>query len=308
MRAAVIGSQGFLGRATTLALRRSNAIVAEFTRARSPFDDPSRSVARLADADVVFYMASSVNPKIAEERPDLVARDHQFFRRILDVVVESTRPVTVVLPSSGGTVYDPQVAPPYREQSPVSPSGAYASSRLELETMLQAAAGAAVRPAVCRISNAFGPGQRVGTGQGVIGHWLHAARTHEPIRLFGDARQRRDFIYVDDVVDALIGVACSDDPPAVVNIGSGVPTTLGELADALVQVVDRDAVTVVREPARPFDRHDTWLDVTLAQRALGWHASVPLAEGLRRTWATLSDPSDSTCTPQVVATPNAQSF
>ena len=141
------------------------------------------------------------------------------------------------------------------------------------------------RAVVLRISNAYGPGQRLGRGQGVIGHWMAAAARGEPLRVFGDPAATRDYVFIEDVVDAirLLVLGTSAEVPTVLNIGSGVPTTLGELADLVSSVVG--GAEIEREPGRTFDRHDTWLDVSLAKKAIGWVAGVPLIEGLRRTWA-----------------------
>jgi UDP-glucose 4-epimerase len=114
---------------------------------------------------------------------------------------------------------------------------------------------------------------------------MAAALHGEPLRIFGDPAATRDYIYVDDVVRAMMSVLESDpmvDLPPVLNIGSGVPTALGELADLVAEVVGGAEIT--QEPSRSFDVHDTWLDIRLAQEVIGWTPMVQLDEGLRRTW------------------------
>jgi UDP-glucose 4-epimerase len=267
----------------TAALRDAGVSVAEYTRDRLPIAEDGVLAHGVAAADTVFYMASSVNPKVAQERPDLVRRDSDAFARLVAALSGLARPVKVVLPSSGGTVYDPMARPPYDETSALATSGSYALSRLQLEEILFDAGGA-VQPAVCRISNAYGPGQRIGTGQGVIAHWLDAVVAGRPLRLFGDPRSVRDYIYVDDVVDALIAVGWSDAAPPTLNVGSGVPTSLGDLADHLVRVIGHESVNVEYEDARSFDRRDSWLDCSLIEKTLGWRATVALPDGLRGAW------------------------
>jgi UDP-glucose 4-epimerase len=137
-----------------------------------------------------------------------------------------------------------------------------------------------------RISNAYGPGQLKGNGFGVIAHWLASAAEGKPLRMYGDSNTTRDFVYIDDVCDAFLRILSSDDPPSVVNIGSGVPTSLAELAEIITDTVD--GVDILHEPDRGFDVARTWLDVSRAKTALGWEPQVQLREGISRTWGVLS--------------------
>lgn len=158
-----------------------------------------------------------------------------------------------------------------------------------MERRLRAADPDRARAVILRISNAYGPGQRLGKGQGVIGHWMAAAARGEPLHVYGDPAATRDYIYVDDVVEAMETVLALDqavDVPAILNIGSGVPTALGELAEIVAELVG--GAKIIHEPGRAFDVRDTWLDVRLARDTVGWVPRTPLVEGLARTWAHVS--------------------
>lgn len=270
----MIGANGFLGRAVSAALQDAGIPVAQFTR-ESPFVVGGEPAEGLRYADVVYYLASRANPATAEREPELVAEELDAFGAFLGAISQASPRPLVVFPSSGGTVYDTDVAPPYTEASPVRPRGAYGRSRLEMERLLLAEEGPAT---VLRISNVYGPGQRTGRGQGVIAHWVEAAAQGEPITLFGDPDVIRDFVHVDDVARAALAVTRLS--PPVVNIGSGVATSLGSLAALVDEVFG--GVEIVREPDRGFDVPHNWLDVTLAREALGWEPTVSLREGLRR--------------------------
>ena len=190
---------------------------------------------------------------------------------------------TVVLLSSGGTVDDPQGRAPYDEQAPTRPLSAYGAAKLALESLL--AERAPGRHVTLRVANAYGPGQPVGSGQGVIAHWLRAAWRGEPVRLFGDPATTRDYVYVEDISDALVAVAASTGPlPPVLNVGSGRPTTLQELAETVLDVVADAALELVVEPARSFDVPRTWLDVGLARGVLGWTPRTPLRHRIVLSW------------------------
>jgi len=288
---AVIGSAGFLGTALTAALRRRGVEPVAFTRDTPFLDESGRPRAGLLHARTVYYLASTITPPLAEREPWRVAADRDTFERLLESLPiapgETSGPVTVVIPGSGGTVYDPAFPPPYAESAPVRPVTAYGRARLEMERMLLAA-GDRCRPVVARISNVYGPGQRVGTGQGVVAHWLDAVARGSAISVFGDADATRDYVYIDDVATALAQVdARHSELPAVVNVGSGQPTSLRELAEVVKAAVDLRELEVHYEQARTFDRTGTWLDVSLAAAALNWKAQTPLLDGIRESWSAL---------------------
>jgi len=293
MSMAVVGAAGFLGRALVDGLRRAALPVSSYTRSAPFLDGDGAARPGLASARTVYWLATQINPQIAEQQPEKVAEDLAAFEQFLRTVSTLVVPPTVVLLSSGGTVYDPDVAPPYAETAPTRPGSAYGSAKLALEEQL--AARAPGRFVTLRVSNAYGPGQPVASGQGVIAHWLRAARRGEDIRLFGAPETSRDYVYVDDVARAMRAVDAVPGPlPPVLNIGSGRPTTLQELAETVLAVVQDPAVQLVVEGRRSFDVPRTWLDISLAARVLGWSPQTPLTDGIAAAWAAvrrLGDPT-----------------
>ncbi|MCO6008406.1 NAD-dependent epimerase/dehydratase family protein [Actinoallomurus purpureus] len=233
------------------------------------------------DAEIVYYLATSVNPAIAEDRPDLVAADQDAFEGLLDALADLRRPPLVVLTGSGGAVYDPSRPPPYDERTPTRPRSAYGKAKLALEKALLERAPA-VPGLVLRLGNVYGPGQRTGTGQGVIAHWLESIADRRPLRVYGDTDVLRDYVYVDDVVDVLASIRRGETSEPVVNIGSGEGVSLNELLRVVCSVVgERPAVEA--RPPRAFDRRDVTLDVRLAAE-LGWRPRTSLAAGIAFTW------------------------
>ena len=280
---AVVGATGFLGRSLVPALRTAGAQVATYTRSIPFLDADGRAAPGLAGAGTVFWLATGANPQTAEQQPDRVVADHTAFRGLLHAVQELTPAPTVVLLSSGGTVYDPAASPPYDESSPTRPVSAYGAGKLALEELL--AREAPGRQVAVRVSNAYGPGQPVASGQGVIAHWLRAAQCGQPVRLFGDPSTTRDYVFVQDIVRALVAVAGhSSHLPPVLNVGSGRPTTLAELAETVLAVVADPSLQRLVEPARSFDVARTWLDVGLARDLLGWTPQTALPDGIAAAW------------------------
>ena len=281
MSVAVIGAAGFLGRALVSAAGRSGVPVAAYTRA-TPFLSPDGTPDHgLAGSRTVFWLASSINPALAETDPGRVRADREAFAALLRAVRTLPEPPRVVLLSSGGTVYDPATPPPYRESSPTHPRGAYGRAKLELEAMLGAGDAVGV---TLRVSNVYGPGQPAVSGQGVVGYWLRAAARGDHLVVYGEPETTRDYVYVGDVASALLAAHGADSVPPVVNIGSGEPTSLKELADTVLDVVGDPALRWDQEPARGFDVPRTWLDISLARATIGWAPSTPLRDGLAAAW------------------------
>jgi UDP-glucose 4-epimerase len=262
---------------------------AAFNRAFPPVVG-GRAAPGLAEADIVYFLAAGLSPVLAEQRPDLVEAERGLLVEVLEALSAPGRRPVFVLASSGGAVYAPEIVPPYRETTSTRPDSAYGHAKLRLEGELFQYADA-VRAVVARLSNVYGPGQRAARGFGVLPHWLTAAARGEPVRVFGDPHVVRDYVHVDDVTRLLLalrGRAGGGHLPAVVNVGSGVPTSLSGLLD-IVSGVTGGSVAVRWERGRSFDHQGNWLDVSRARAELGWQAAIPLAEGVRQCWAQVLD-------------------
>lgn len=277
---AVVGARGFLGRHLVRTLREADVAVESYERDRPVLHDGGLD-AGVRSASTLVWAASSVNPLIASEHPELVEQDRAALIDVLDALVrEGCRP-RVVLLSSGGTVYGDATDPPFDESREPRPQSAYGASKVELERVLREHELPSVS---VRVANAYGPGQPPAPGQGVVGHWLRALRDGRPVVVFGALDTARDYVYATDIADALLRVHRTADVPAVVNIGSGTPVTLGELVDVIHDVVPDRRLEIDHRPARPFDLRAAWLDVSLAERTLGWRATTPLQDGVAATW------------------------
>jgi UDP-glucose 4-epimerase len=141
-----------------------------------------------------------------------------------------------------------------------------------------------------RMFNVYGPGQSISNPyQGVLAIFIGNVLRAEPITIHGDGLQTRDFVYIDDVVDAWMRVL--DDPGTsgrILNVGSGRETSVNELADAVLAAFDHSRATweVRLEPAQLGDQRRAAAE-TRELEAIGWTARTPLAEGMARTveWA-----------------------
>lgn len=292
-RAAVVGAAGFLGSAVRDELVRRGASVLPYTRAHPFLEAPRSGSPGATDApttdaitsvDTIFWLASSIRPATASTEVAAGQSDLRAVATLLDRLRASRgrQRCRVVVVSSGGTVYDTRQPPPHRETGATRAVNDYGRAMLAMEELVRAGAP---EHTVLRVANAYGPGQAARRGQGVVAHWLDAVAHDEPITVLGDDDLARDYVYVDDVVAALVAVHLARETPPLLNIGSGTPTGLGQLVDAVRATVAPREVRVDRRPARGFDAPSTWLDVDRAADVLGWEPRVPLADGLARTWA-----------------------
>jgi UDP-glucose 4-epimerase len=292
---AVLGARGFVGRAIVSALRARDVPTVLRTSDRPAVHRGDLDPA-VAGAASVLVVTGRTNPAMAERDSATADRELAESRELFDLLTESRGRLPgsqrILLASSGGSVYDTRQPPPYRETSATAPSSAYARLKLDIEDAFLSTAVPGSERTVLRLSNAYGPGQRTGTGQGVVGHWFEALRSGEPVRLFGDPDTIRDYVYIDDIAAAFVAAHLTDGPlPSILNVGSGRPTSLRELLSLVLHAADRPDQPVEFTSDRPFDRRHTWLDISEARRVLGWRPTTSLEAGLRLSWNHLTTSS-----------------
>lgn len=215
-------------------------------------------------------------------------------RSVLKAAAGLHRPASLVLASSAA-VYAPSDGAHQEQEDSVRPVDVYGYSKLwaeELATGFAADTGAGV--GIARLFNVFGPGE---TNAHFIPSLICQLKAGESVRL-GNLSTKRDYVFVDDVADALLRLAryCADGPrvdgqPATVNVGSGRAYTGHEVVEALATAMSAVGATPsgpapVIDPSRlrPVDRPTLLADPTLAQKLLDWAPRTSLAEGLRAAW------------------------
>jgi len=278
---AVVGASGFLGAAVMSAFASAGVEALGYTLGR-PLIAGGQLHDAARDVSTVVWCASRINPRVAQENPELIARDREDLEEALRAFGDLDVPPRVVMMSSGGTVYGAPEVPPFAEDCDPHPVNAYGEAKLALEEQVRASGLESVS---LRMANAYGPGQRPAPGQGVLAHWMEAILAGGEVHLYGDPDATRDYVYVDDIASAVLAAHRADAPPAVVNVGTGVPTTLDALLEALEFAVAPARFDTVRHPARDTDTAHSALDISVARDALGWRPVVPLGEGVARMWA-----------------------
>ncbi|HEY6070190.1 MAG TPA: NAD-dependent epimerase/dehydratase family protein, partial [Chthoniobacterales bacterium] len=144
-----------------------------------------------------------------------------------------------------------------------------------------------IRACALRLTNTYGPGMRVKDArQTFLGVWIRRLIENETIQIFGDGKQRRDFNFVSDVVDALLRAAASDDSNGqVYNLGHSEQVSLNELAALLVKLNDGGKYELVPFPdeRKTIDIGDYYSDFRKIDKSLGWTPKIKLEQGLKET-------------------------
>lgn len=189
----------------------------------------------------------------------------------------------LIFASSGGTVYGSDSPMPIMESCVCEPRNAYGVSKLAIEHYLRLLSlFRGMKTLSLRISNPYGPGQ-VARGQGFIAEAMARLLANSPMSVWGDGSVVRDFIFVEDVAEAMARACCYDGAFSTINIGSGVGTSLLEVHKVIEQVTERK-LRLDLEPSRIIDVKANVLDVRLAGRELHWFPVTTLNSGIEKTW------------------------
>jgi UDP-glucose 4-epimerase len=232
--------------------------------------------------DTIFHLAAQASVRESVAHPTVDAEINiQGSLNVFEGAVEAGVR-KIVFAGSGGTLYGvPEEVPVGEEhrQAPASPYGVSKKAVGDYLHYYRAVHG--IEYTVLALANVYGPRQDPHGEAGVIA--IFAGQLLEPMRptIFGDGEQTRDFVYVDDVVDAFVRAADRGDG-LLLNIGTGVETAVQDLFDAMARLVGFD------EPARyamarPGELQRSALDPARAANHLGWKPWTGLEDGLRRT-------------------------
>jgi UDP-glucose 4-epimerase len=252
---------------------------------RGDFTDRETLAQALRGIDVVVHLAalSGVIDSVEDPQPSFEVNVAGSFR-----LLELARRLgvrKVICASTGGALLG-DVTPPISESHAPAPLSPYGASKLAMEGYCSAFAGAyGLACATLRFSNVYGPFS--GHKKSVVAAFIKQALRGEPLVVYGDGTQERDYLFVGDLVrgvEAVIG----RDTVGTFQLGSGRPTSLLQLIDALKDIAQRK-LDVRHEPARRGEVHRTWCDVSKARQAFGFATPTTLPDGLRATWSWFAD-------------------
>lgn len=288
-KAVVSGSTGFLGSCLALRLIKSNIPVLGVDLAPTPFmmagyrhiqssiEEARESIkTHLDGGGVFFHMAGLADRMQCEKRPaDAFAVNVALTFSALDICEQSGN-VKFLLPSTG-IVYGLHLDRPAVEEDPTHPESVYTGSKLTAEILVQAHTKGRLRGSiVARLSNVYGPGSRENT---VLGRLIGQVSRNEPIRVL-DERPVRDFIHVDDTVEALVRLAETDFADAlVVNVSTARGVKIGDVAEMVAKLSGLPHQT--SGAANSGLSTKLVLNNSRLDRLTGWVPQIQLEDGLK---------------------------
>ncbi|CAL9677866.1 UDP-N-acetylglucosamine 4-epimerase (plasmid) [Streptomyces sp. enrichment culture] len=239
-------------------------------------------------ADAVFHLAAipGVRPSWGDGFGEYVACNVLATQRLMDACV-SAGVRRVVLASSSSVYGDAVGRGPLHEGCLTAPLSPYGVTKLAAERLALAYALAPASPTsvvALRYFTVYGPRQRPDMA---IGRMLRAVLTGQPLRLYGDGRQRRDFTYVTDAVAATIAAASAEATAEALNVGGGDSVSVLDVLSRIAEITGAE-VPVHDDRHQPGDVQVTEADLTKARELLGYEPSVSLSEGIERQWRWLS--------------------
>ena len=295
----ITGGAGFLGAALSNRLLRQghhvrvlddlstgnpNALDPEVHFTRGDINDRPKLWTLLQDIDCVYHMAARVSvPESILFPRDYTAVNVVGTVNLMEAARDAGTPKVVL--ASSGAVYGEQKQPVLTEDLAPRPGSPYAVSKLSSEWYVRTIGALSGIQTLClRIFNAYGPGQHIPASHPpVIPNFIRQSLQNGTLVFHGDANQNRDYVYVDDVVNALVAAASAQGVNGmVINVGSGSETSIRDLANVVIKVTG----------GNPEEVYNTRIsggvsrmcaDLTLAKEKLDYIPLVPLEMGIRLT-------------------------
>ena len=288
----IIGG-GLIATAGALTLEQLGADVTVVTRAPAPLGGDrinwiygdvasAAAVEAVSTAQSVIYAAGTLGPATQLDTVHSAVSDEIIpVLKIAETAAKSGCQ-TFVFISSGGTVYGPDAPLPTHEDVRTGPINIYGTIKVLTEqALLEVGRKYGLSIVILRVSNPYGPGQSGTRRMGFIAAAAKAAIAGEPITIWGDGSTTRDFIYIDDVGEALAAAAAYRGDSVILNIGSGQGHSLLEICDVISKHRSR-RLEVRFDAGRSFDVPRIYLDIARAAKVLDWRPRVTLDDGIAR--------------------------
>ncbi|MFC1674286.1 NAD-dependent epimerase/dehydratase family protein [Candidatus Omnitrophota bacterium] len=296
-RCILIGGAGFLGLNIAGGLSRAGYEVVVVDR-RSPdlssfpkdisflqadYRDSPKLTGIFRSGDFLLHLACTSLPGTPYDKMDDDVKENVFESINLFKLAIKKGVKKIIFPSSGGTVYGESESFPIKEDAATNPICSYGITKLMIEKfMLFLSRIYGIDYLIFRISNPYGQGQSTTGEQGLIVNMIFKLLNDSQITIFGDEQIVRDYIFIDDVVNAFILGIGGKIPNGIYNIGTGKGHSIKKIIELVSMAVGREPEIAYSE-RRLFDVQKNILDSGKIYAASGWKAEVPVEEGIRHT-------------------------
>jgi UDP-glucose 4-epimerase len=242
--------------------------------------DPAVVAKSLSGVDLVVHFAALISVTFSVEHPDLTLNVNAVgTQNLINACVEQAV-CKFVFASSCAVYGDPDFLP-VSEDCKVNPISPYAESKFLGERYcLDVDKRQVLQSVVLRFFNVYGPRQCLNDYSGVITRFIDCVRANKALTVYGDGSQTRDFVNVHDIVEAVLASIRSPNAHGqILNIGSGKPTSINELAKTILELASVD-LEINYEKPRAGDIKDSYSDISKARKVLGYKPQVSLRAGL----------------------------
>ena len=248
------------------------------------------------EPDVVAHLAAQMDVRRSVEDPMYDASVNVIGTlNLLESVRKHSPRTRVVFASTGGALYGDNTTPPNFEDFKKDPESPYAVSKLTAEYYLAYYGRVhGLDTAATRFGNVYGPRQDPHGEAGVVAIFCGRILQGRALTIYGNGLQTRDYVYVGDVAEAMYYAATKPLPPVGLldargfNIGTGIGTSVVDLAKVLLEEAGT-TVPIEFAPKRPGEAQESFLDVSKAERLLGWTPRISLREGLAQSFRWAAD-------------------
>jgi UDP-glucose 4-epimerase len=235
--------------------------------------------------EAVFHLAAQISVKHSVDDPPFDATVNVVGTVRLAEAARRANVRKILHTSSGGSIYGTPSSYPTTEEIPTDPTSPYAASKVAGEVYLNTFRNlygldcSHIAPA-----NVYGPRQDPHGEAGVVAIFSQALLSGRPTKIFGDGNDTRDYVFVDDVVDAFVKAAGDQGGGQRFNVGTGVETSVRQLHSAIAAAVGTPDEPEFHPP-RLGDLKRSCLDISRAEQVLGWQPKVKLDDGVAQTVA-----------------------
>lgn len=233
--------------------------------------------------EVIYYLVSTTSPgnsnqNIPKELSENVVAAAEFLKACIVNKVKK-----VIFLSSGGTVYGLEGKCPISEETVAYPINSYGVQKLMIEKLFYLYHYLyGLEYKIIRLANPYGPYQRPNNSLGVVTNFVYQALKGEPLTIYGDGKVIRDFIYIDDVITAILNISEYQGKHSMFNLGSGMGSSIRQVVEAIEKTMDL-MVDVTYLTGRTVDVPVNILDISRYESVFGEWKPISLEEGIRRT-------------------------
>lgn len=247
------------------------------------FNDVDSYEKMLDGQDFLFHLVSTTVPATSNKNiPEEFRENVMNTAHLLEVCVKK-KVKKVIFMSSGGTVYGNEHVCPLKEDFSLKPINSYGVQKMTIEALLylyKYQFGLDYK--VIRLSNPYGPYQQPNGIQGVVAAFVYRALHNQDIQIYGNGSVVRDYIYIDDAVNAIINITFKQNPFDTYNVGSGIGISINQLIENIKEIIPTNS-KVIYIDGRSIDVSVNYLNTDRYESVFGQINSNTLKEGIEKT-------------------------